>query len=66
MQFKEHKHDITVLEFLLPFEHLNLLSLSLNKRQEIIKKAGFTHKKVVEIFEYGKNSNGYWNRVKLY
>lgn len=25
-----------------------------------------SHTKVVEIFEYAKNNNGYWNEAKLY
>ncbi len=45
-----------VSEFLLPFGRLNLLSLSLEKRQEVIEKAGFTH---TEAVDYGKNNHGY-------
>ena len=48
-----------VSEFLLPFGRLNLSSLSSEKRQEVLKKTGLTHIKAVEIFEYGKNNDGY-------
>lgn len=57
---------IMVSEFLLPFARLNLSSLNLEKRQEVIKKFGLTHIEAIEIFEYWKNNDGYWDRAKLY
>lgn len=59
LQPKKRDLGIIVLEFLLPFGRLNLSSLSLEKRQEIVKKSGFTHTEAVEIFEYGKNNDKY-------
>lgn len=41
------------------FDRLNLLSFFFEKQVEIIKKSGFTIIKAVEIFEYGKNNDGY-------
>ncbi len=55
-----------VLEFILPFGHLNLASLPPEKRQEVIEKSGLIHIESVEIFEYGKNKDGYWDVAKLY
>lgn len=50
MRPKGRGQGIMVSEFLSPFGRLNLSSLSLEKRQEVIEKAGLTHKKTVEIF----------------
>ena len=55
-----------VLEFILPFGRLNLTSLSPEKRQEVLEQTGLNHTKAVEIFEYGKNNDGYWDRAKLH
>lgn len=60
---KGQGQGIMVLEFLLPFERLNLLSLSKNKQQEIRQRIGLTVTEVVELFEYGKNNRGYWDRA---
>ena len=55
-----------VSEFLLPFGRLDLSSLSLEKRHEVIEKVGLTHTEAVENFEYGKNNDGYLDGAKLY
>lgn len=55
-----------IIEFFLPFKRLNLLFLRLEKRQKVVKKSDFTYIKVVEVFDYGKNNDRYWDRVKLY
>lgn len=31
-----------------------------------MEKCGLVSTKAVEIFEYGKNNNGYWDEAKLY
>lgn len=48
-----------ILEFFLPFERLNLSSLSLKKRQEVIKKADLIYIEAIENFEYKENNDGY-------
>ena len=55
-----------VSEFILPFGRLNLASLPPEKRQEVIKKTGLMHTKLLEIFEYEKNNDGYWDGAKLH
>ncbi len=57
---------IMVFEFLLPFDRLNLLSLSEEKQKEMMEKTELTILKAVKLFEYGKNNEGYWNRAKLH
>lgn len=52
-------------DFLLPFGRLNLASLSSQKRKEVIEKCGLLEIVAVEVFEYGKNNDEYWNRAKL-
>ncbi len=46
-------------EFLLPFGQLNLTSLSLEKRNEIVEKYELVSTEAMEIFEYGKNNDRY-------
>lgn len=48
------------------FEYFNLLSLSLEKKEKVIEKAGLNYIKVIEIFKYEKNNNRYWDKTKLY
>lgn len=55
-----------VSKFLLPFGRLNLLSLSEEKQKEVKGKAGLIITKVIELFKYGKNNEGYWDGAKLY
>lgn len=52
-------------EFLLPLGRLNLSSLSDEKRTKILGNSGLIATEVVEIFEYGKNNDGYWGGTKL-
>lgn len=63
---KGRGQGIMVSEFLLPFGRLNLSSLSQEKRDEVVSRTGLTLTEAVEIFEYGKNHEGYWDRVKLH
>lgn len=53
-------------EFLLPFGKLNLASLSPEKKDEVVQKRGIVSTEVVEIFEHGKNNDGYWDGAKLH
>lgn len=55
-----------VFEFIFLYRRLNLFFLSLGKRQKVVKKSGLIHTKVVEIIEYEKNNDGYWDKAKLY
>ena len=55
-----------VSEFILPFGRLNLASLTPEKREEVLEKTGLIHTEAVEVFEYGKNNDGYWDGAKLY
>ena len=55
-----------VSDFILPFGRLNLASLTPEKREEVIEKTGLRHTEAVEVFEYGKNKNGYWDGAKLH
>ena len=50
-----------ISDFLLPFGQLNLASLSFQKRKEVVEKCGLLETKAVEVFEYEKNNNGYWD-----
>ncbi len=53
------------LEFWLLFDRLNLASLSQEKRDKVVEKCGLLTKKAVEIFEYKKNNDGYWDWANL-
>ena len=64
---KGHGQKIMVLDFLLLFGRLNLASLSSEQRNNIInKKPYLDNGEAVEIFEYGKNNDGYWDGAKLH
>ena len=52
-------------DFYLPFSQLNLSSLS-EKKKEVIEKTGLTVTEVVELFEYEKSNEGYWDELKLH
>lgn len=54
------------LEFLVPFDQLNLASLSLDKRDEIVLRCALVSIKTIEIFEYKKNNDKYWDKAKLH
>lgn len=53
-------------EFILPFGRLNLASLSPERREEIVQETRLIETEAVEVSEYGKNNDGYWDRAKLY
>ena len=55
-----------VSKFILPYRRLNLASLISEKREEVIQQTRLTTTKAVEIFEYGKNNDGYWDGAKLH
>lgn len=54
------------MEFLFSFNQLNLAFLSSEKKDKVVKKCGLVSTEVVEIFEYRKNNDRYWNKAKLY
>ena len=43
-----------VLEFIFPFERLNLVLFTFEPRQKVIQKTGLTHTKAVEAHKYEK------------
>lgn len=53
-------------EFILPFGQLNLASLSPEKREEIVQETELIETEAVEVFEYGKNNDRYWDGAKLH
>ena len=53
-------------EFFLPYGRLNLFSLSPEKREEIKEETGLVKTEALEIFEYRKNNDGYWDGAKLH
>lgn len=53
-------------EFYLPYGWLNLASLTPEKRKKVIQQTGLQKIEAVEIFEYGKNNDGYWDGAKLH
>ena len=63
---KGRGQGIMTSEFLLPFGRLNLASLSPEKRDEVVEKCGLVSTEAVEIFEYEKNNDGYWDEAKLH
>lgn len=46
-------------KLLLFYKQLNLVSLKLEKREEVIQQIGLKEIEMVKIFEYGKNNNNY-------
>ena len=66
LQPKGRGQGIITSEFLLLYECLNLASLTLEKREEIICQNRLQEIEVVEIFKYGKNNDGYWDGAKLH
>ena len=52
-------------DFLLSFGQLNLASSSSEKRKEVVEKCDMLETEAVEVFEYRKNKNGYWDGAKL-
>ena len=63
---KGRGQGIMTSDFLLPFGRLNLASLSSEKRKEVVEKCGLLETEAVEVFEYGKNNDGYWDGAKLH
>lgn len=63
---KGRGQGIMTSEFILPFGRLNLASLTPEKKAEVVAQSGLTETEAVEIFEYGKNNDGYWDGVKLH
>ena len=63
---KGRGQGIMVSEFILPFGRLNLASLTPEKMQEVMEKTSLMHTEAVEVFEYGKNNDGYWDGAKLH
>lgn len=59
LQPKDCGQGIMTLKFLFPLGRLNLASLSLKKRDEVVEKYGLVSTKAVQIFEYKKKNNGY-------
>lgn len=57
---------IMVSEFLLPFSRLNISSLSELSHQDLVERRGLTETEIVEIFEFGKNNQGYWTGADLF
>ena len=55
-----------VSDFLFLFGQLNLSSLLEEKKKEVIDKTGLSVIKAVELFEYKKKKEGYWDRSKLH
>ena len=66
LQPKDRGQGIMTSEFLLPFSQLNLASLSPEKRDKVVEKCGLMFTKFVEIFEYKKKNDRYWNKAKLH
>lgn len=62
---KSKGRGIMVSEFLLPFGRLNLSSLSELSQQDLVERCGLTETEAVEIFEFGKNNQGYWTGADL-
>lgn len=65
LRSKSKNRGIMVSEFLLPFGRLNLSSLSELSQQDLIERCGLTETEAVEIFEFGKNNQGYWTGADL-
>ena len=63
---KGRDQGIMVSDFLLPFGRLNLSLLSEEKKKEVIDKTGLSVTEAVELFEYGKTNEGYWDGSKLH
>ena len=56
---------IMVSDFLLSFGWLGFSHLSDADQNSLLTATGLTEIEAVEIFEYGKNNNGYWDGPKL-
>lgn len=65
LRLKRRGQGIMVSKFILLLGRLNLASLTPEKRQEVMEKTSLMHTEAVEVFEYGKNNDGYWDGAKL-
>ena len=54
-----------VSDFLLLFGQLGLFHLSNNDQDCLLAAIDLSETEAVEIFEYDKNNDGYWNGPKL-
>ena len=63
---KGRGQGIMASKFLLPFGRLNLFSVTPERREQIKEETRLVEREAVEIFEYGKNNDGYWDGAKLY
>lgn len=54
-----------VLKFIFLFRRLNLALLLFEKSQKMIEKIGLISIKLVEIFEYKKNNNRYYQATSI-
>ena len=63
---KKKSQNIMAFGFLLLFGWLNLFSLLEEKKKEVIDKTGLIVIKAVELFEYKKFNESYWNGLKFY
>jgi hypothetical protein len=62
---KTKGRGIMVSEFLLPFSRLNLATLSTEEQEDLVTRCGLAATEAVEIFEFGKNNQGYWDGADL-
>lgn len=63
---KKKSQDIMAFRFLVLFGWLNFFSLSKEKKKEVIDKTGLIVIKAVELFEYKKSNESYWDWLKFY
>lgn len=63
---KGRGQGIMTSDFWLPFGRFNLASLSSQKRKEVVEKRGLLETEAVEMCEYRKNNDEYWDEAKLY
>ena len=63
---KRRGQEIITSDFLLSFNRLNLASLSSKKKKKVEKKCGLLEIEAIEVFEYGKNNDEYWDEAKLH
>lgn len=66
LQLKGQGQGIMTSEFLLSYKWLNLVSLTPKKRKKVIQQTELQEIEAVEIFEYGKNNDSYWDGAKLH
>lgn len=63
---KRKSQGIMTFEFIFPFGQLNLAFLTPEKKAKIVIQYGLIKTKAVEVFEYGKNNDRYWDGAKLH